>query len=92
MDRLIQVMVGNQKAARIVLVFLPFMVGWTVVSVVFRWGPGILDAIKELFADHKLEFLVVGVVPGIIMALCMTVVIARYLWRSSGTIFEGLEE
>lgn len=91
MDWLIRVMVGNQKAARFVLVLLPFMVGWTVVSVVFRWAPGILDTIKDLFANHRWEFVFIGVIPGLLMALCMTAVIWVCLWRSSGTIFEGLE-
>ena len=92
MDWLIRIMVGNQRLARVTLVALPFMVGWTVVSVVLRWTPGVLETIKELFADHRWEFMVVGVIPGIVMALCMTAVIGFYLWRSSGTIFEGLEE
>ena len=92
MDWLIRLMIGNQTLARVALVALPFMVGWAVVSVVLRWAPGILETIKALFADHRWEFMVVGVIPGAVMALCMTVVMGTYLWRNSRTIFEEPEE
>ena len=92
MDWIIRFMVGNQRLARFVLVALPFMMAWAVVSAVLRWAPGVLETIKELFADHRWEFMVVGVIPGAVMALCMTVVMGIHLWRSSATVFEDMED
>ena len=91
MNRVFVFMVDHQTTTRVLAVALPFMVVWAFVSVLFRWAPGILDTTKELFTDHRWEFIGVMVVPGAIMALYTTVAGGLYLWRMSGTIYEKEE-
>ena len=91
-DRLIRLMIRYQTPARLVLVAMPFAVVWALMAVMLRWVPGILDSIKVSFANYWWEFMVLGVIPGAVVALCMTVLLGIYLWRGSATIFEGPEE
>ena len=56
MGRLIDFIINHETITRILAVIIPFMVVWTFIAVLFRWLPGLLDAIKDMVSTSPEVF------------------------------------
>ena len=89
---LVNFILTNRKATRVLFVIIPFLVLWAATSVVIFWIPGVLDAIRSTEDSIPGIFWLGSIIPGILLSGYFSVRGAHYLWVWSATIYEGLEQ
>ena len=82
----------HRTSTRVLFVVIPFLVLWTIFSVVIRWAPGFLDAIKLTIATVPEIFWFGSVLPGAVLSVYFSIRGAHHLWVWSATIYDGLDE
>ena len=89
---LVNFILTNRKATRVLLVIIPFLVLWTTTSAIILWIPGVLDAIRSTEETIPKIFWLGSVIPGVLLSGYFSLRGAHYLWVWSATIYEDLEQ